>query len=206
MDPDIFLSRLAARRRREQALSMALNPPDSSTLHPDLRVAIRHRLLVQPVLGAYTNNRTCIGEPDNRPEVLASWAATYTDCNWAVLLGAEAGVFAVEINPSICLDAIAWITYHDGRDWQRTLQFRCGRLHYALFRWPADGICQRGHLPGMTLHGRNRILIPPAARGRGDQLTYIDRSAPILEAPISLFRSPFGGCPEPDANDLFQTR
>ena len=56
-----------------------------------------------------------------------------------MLTSEEEGVFALEIEPNVARDSIAWISERDGLDWQRTLQFRARRLRHALFRGPKAG-------------------------------------------------------------------
>ncbi len=101
-------------------------------------------------------------------------------------------MFAPEIDPYRSLDASAWISHRSGPEWQRTLQFKSGSRHYALFARPASDFRNPGtSFPGLTVLSREPFIIPPSKR-HGVALRYTDRRAPILEAPPALFLpSPF---------------
>jgi len=181
MDPYTFVRNLAANRRAEQA--GALRAPDPAHLlsfHPDLRVAIRHRFFIQPVLAKQMSRHSLAGVPDCDHAVIASWIALE-----------ESGVFALRIEPYQCLDAVAWLLHRDGREWQHTLQFKSGNHHYALFVRPApETHSLTTSLPGLAIVSRGTLLIPPSVGRCGVAIRYEARDASILEAPPSLFSSP----------------
>jgi hypothetical protein len=159
-------------------------------LHPDLRVAIRHRFFIQPVLAEQISRHSLAGVPDCDPGVIASWIAKHKSCNFALSLE-ESGVFALRIEPYQCLDAIAWLLHRDGRDWQHTLQFESGDHHYALFVRPElEAHSLTTSLPGLAIVSRGSLLIPPSVGRYGVAISYEARDASILEAPPSLFSSP----------------
>ena len=196
MDPYTFVRNLAANRRAEQA--GALRAPDPAHLlsfHPDLRVAIRHRFFIQPVLAKQISRHSLVGVPDCDSAVIASWIAQHKGCNFALALE-ESGVFALRIEPYQCLDAIAWLLHRDGRDWQHTLQFKLGNHHYALFVRPApETHSLTTSLPGLAIVSRGTLLIPPSVGRCGVAISYEARDASILEAPPSLFSAPAAANP-----------
>ncbi len=191
MDPYTFVRNLAANRRAEQA--GALRAPDPAHLlsfHPDLRVAIRHRFFIQPVLAEQISRHSLAGVPDSDPAVIAAWIAEHKGCNFALSLE-ESGVFALRIAPYQCLDAIAWLLHRDGREWQHTLQFKSGNHHFALFVRPApETYSLTTSLQGLAIVSRGTLLIPPSVGRCGVAISYEARDASILEAPPSLFSSP----------------
>lgn len=196
MDPYTFVRNLAANRRAEQA--GALRAPEPACLlsfHPDLRVAIRHRFFIQPVLAEQISRHSLTGVPDCDPAVIASWIAEHRGCNFALSLE-ESGVFALRIEPYQCLDAIAWLLHRDGRQWQHTLQFKSGDHHYALFFRPApETLSLTTSLPGLAIISRGSLLIPPSVGRCGIAIRYATRDASILEPPMSLFSAPAAANP-----------
>lgn len=201
MDPYTFVRNLAANRRAEQAGALpAPEPARLLSFHPDLRVAIRHRFFIQPVLAEQISRHSLAGVPDCDPAVIASWIAEHKNCNFALSLEGS-GVFALQVEPYQSLDAIAWLLHRDGREWQHTLQFKSGHLHYALFVRPApERRSLTTSLPGLAIIGRGTLLIPPSVGRYGVAIRYAERGASILEAPPSLFSAPAAA--NSDTSDL----
>jgi hypothetical protein len=196
MDPYTFVRNLTANRRVEQASALPAPDPAHLSLHPDLRVAIRHSFFIQPVLAEQISRHSLAGVPDCEPAVIAAWIAEHKGCNFALSLE-QSGVFALQIEPYQSLDAIAWLLHRDGRQWQHTLQFKSGHLHYALFDRPApESRNLSTSLPGLAIISRGSLLIPPSVGRRGVAIRYAARDASILEAPSSLFSAPAAANPE----------
>ncbi len=197
MDPYTFVRNLAANRRVEQA--GALRAPDPAHLlglHPDLRVAIRHRFFIQPVLAEQISRHSLAGVPDSDPAMIAAWVAELKGCNFALSLE-ESGVFALQIEPYQSLYAIAWLLHRDGREWQHTLQFESSYRHYALFVRPELEVHSlTTSLPGLAIISRGTLLIPPSIERYGVAIRYAERDASILEAPPSLFSAPAAANPK----------
>ena len=192
MDPYTYVRNLNLDRRLEQARSLpAAEDANPFSLDPDLDLAIKRGFFIQPALAEKISRFSLIGVPENSPHQIASWAAAYKNCNWAFALE-DSGVLALEIEPDLSLDAIAWISHRSGLEWKRTLQFYSGSHHYALLAKPQSEFRNPGAtFPGLSLLSRGSLIIPPSRRS-GVTLRYTDRRAPILEAPPSLFLpSPF---------------
>ena len=192
MDPYTYIRNLNLDRRREQASSLAaVESANPFNLDLDLNLAVVRGFYIQPVLAEKISRFSLVGVPENSPEQIAAWAAAHKNCNWALALE-DSGVVALEIEPDLSLDAIAWISHRSGLEWKRTMQFNSGRRHYALLARPETEFRNPGTtFPGLSVLSRGSLIIPPSTRS-GRTLRYTDRRAPILEAPPSLFLpSPF---------------
>jgi hypothetical protein len=187
MDPYTYVRNLSLGRRLEQASSLpAAEAANPFNLDPDLNLAIDRGFFIQPVLAEKISRFSLVGVPENSPEQIAAWASTLKNCNWALTLE-DSGVLALEIEPDLSLDAIAWISHRSGLEWKRTLQFYSGSHHYAFLARPQSEFRNPGTtFPGLSLLSRGTLIIPPSTRS-GVNLGYTDRRAPILEAPPSLF-------------------
>lgn len=192
MDPYTYVRNLNLGRRQAQAsLLAAIEPANSFNLEPDLNLAVVRGLYIQPVLAEKISRFSLVGVPENSPEQIAAWAAAHKNCNWALALE-DSGLLALEIDPDLSLDAIAWISHRSGFEWKRTLQFNSGSHHYALLARPQTEFRNPGTtFPGLSVLSRGSLIIPPSMRS-GVILRYTDQRASILEAPTSLFLpSPF---------------
>ena len=136
MDPYTYVRNLNLDRRQEQASSLPTVELDNPfNLNPDLNLAVVRNFYVQPVLAEKISRFSLVGVPDNSPEQIAAWAAVHKNCNWALALE-DSGVLALEIEPVLSLDAIAWISHRSGFEWKSTLQFKSGGRHYAFLANP----------------------------------------------------------------------
>jgi len=187
MDPYTYVRNLNLDRRQEQACSLpAVEPANPFNRDPDLNLAVVRGFYIQPVQAETISRFSLVGVPENSPEQIAAWAAAHKNCNWALALE-DSGVLALEIEPNLSLDAIAWISHRSGFEWKRTLQFNSGSRHYALLKRPQSEFRNPGtSFPGLSLLSRGPLIIPPSTRS-GVTLRYTDRRVPILEAPSSLF-------------------
>jgi len=192
VDPYTYVRNLNLGRRQEQACSLAaVEPSNSFNLEPDLNLAVVRGFYIQPVQAEKISRFSLVGVPENSPEQIAAWAAAHKNCNWALALE-DSRVLALEIDPDLSLDAIAWISHRSGLEWKRTLQFNSGSHHYALLARPQTEFRNPGTtFPGLSVLSRGSLIIPPSTRS-GMTLRYTDRRASILDAPPSLFLpSPF---------------
>ena len=189
MQPETFLQQLVALRRFEQARSCtAIRHPKDFNLSADLSVAIRNRCIILPVFAQFpfAPQDAYTGEPDHDPAVIASWAATYRDSNFALFVGPESGVFCLGIDLRIAKQSLQLLSDDDGWDWQNTLRFRAGYLWYTLLAWPESGLRKPApHLAGIVIRGRGPILIPPS-RLSGACLEWNDPHAKPGKAPRRL--------------------
>ena len=193
MHPETFLQQLIARRRFEQAQACSSTVLGADFKLPAaLSVAIQNHWVISPVLARspFAPRAAYVGEPDLNPAVIAYWAATYPDANFALVPGPESGVFGLQIDPRKAKYLLQSLDEEEGWDWQQTLRFRAGNSWYAMLAWPEAGLrTSSPSLPGIVVHSRGPILIPPSQSVDDIRLEYDDPRLGPADPPVSLFVS-----------------
>jgi len=186
---DDFLAEVASSRLETQIEERkAFRAPPGFELPSALQVALRHRWQIAPVLARseLAVNSASGGVPSSHREQIEYWLARYPEANWSLVTGPASGVTALEIETTLASSWLADFTEDEG-DWTRTLRFTSGSRCFLLFASNAD-IQSLAVYPGLRLHTRTRILIPPSRLPNGDQLAYADSHAPLLAPPNWLRR------------------
>jgi hypothetical protein len=208
MHPEIFLQKITARRRFEQAqAASATGLPAGFKLPADLLAAIRNHWVISPVLARspFAARAAYVGEPDSSPAVIAHWAATYPAANFALFPGPESGAFGLQIDLPVAHSLLQSLCDDEGWDWQNTLLFQAGNFWYAILAWPEAGLCATAtHLPGIVVHSRGPILIPPSQTADDLRIEYADPRLGPADPPVSLFGP--GADIKPLAQDLVFAR
>lgn len=183
IDVSTFLAGLTESRRAHQvAQRQGFVPASGLALPVALEVAIRHRLLLTPVLARsrLATTSASIGVPSCERAQIEYWFARYgEDANWHLHLG-QSGVVSLEIDPAQAKYSLAALT-EDDDSWSRSLNFVAqGRWHFFFESTP--GLPQLLGYPGLQLYAGNSILVPPSIVS-GRTLFYKDANAPILPLP-----------------------
>jgi hypothetical protein len=181
---DDFLAEVASSRLETQIEERkAFRAPPGFELPSALQVALRHRWQIAPVLARseLAVNSASGGVPSSDREQIECWLARYPEANWSLVTGPASGVTALEIETRSVSSWLADFTEDEG-DWPRTLRFTSGSRCFLLFASNA-GIQSLAVYPGLRLHARTRILIPPSRLLNGDQLAYADPHALLLAPP-----------------------
>jgi hypothetical protein len=185
---DAFLMEVAHSRLKTQFEERkAFRAPPGFELPSALEVALRHRWLVTPVVAGseLAVNSASVGVPSSDREQIEYWLVRYPEANWSLATG-PSGVAALEIENRFVSSCLADLT-EDENDWTRTLRFTCGSKCFMLFASDAGLPSLAGH-PGLRLHTRTRIFIPPSHLSNGDHLEYANPYAPLLDPPSCLLR------------------
>ncbi len=179
-----FLAEVASSRLETQIEERkAFRAPPGFELPSALEVALRHRWQIAPVLARseLAVNSASGGVPSSDREQIEYWLARYPEANWSLVTGPSSGVTALEIETKSASSRLADFTEDEG-DWTRTLRFTSGSRYFLLFASIA-GLQSLAVYPGLRLHTRTRILIPPSRLPNGDQLAYADSHALLLAPP-----------------------
>jgi hypothetical protein len=178
-----FLACLTESRRAHQVAERKGFIPASGLVLPvALEVALRHRLLLTPVLARsrLATTSASIGVPSCERAQIEYWFSRFgEDANWQLHLG-QSGIVALAIDPAQAKCSLAALT-EDDEAWKRSLNFVAqGRWHFLCESVPQLPRL-RGY-PGLQLHAGNSILVPPSIVS-GRTLFYDDAKAPILRLP-----------------------
>jgi hypothetical protein len=127
----------------------------------------------------------CLGHPVAEPlsdaNELLEFYQSHPDHQWSLKLGE---VVALEYAPQIGRCALAHLCNHDWDVWPGTLQYRWGNSLYLLFSAEAIQTRELGkRFPGVRLHNRGLLPIPPSCFGNGPQLHFVRLVAPIVRLP-----------------------
>jgi hypothetical protein len=180
---DDFLAEVASLRLKNQIKERkAFRAPTDFALPAALEVALRHRLRIVPLLARsqFSVNSASVGVPSSDREQIKSWSCRYPEANWLLATG-PASVTALEIETGLATSWLADFT-EDESDWPRTLQFTSGSRRFMLFASNGGFESLAAH-PGLRVHTRTRILIPPSRLPSFEELAYADSHAPLLDTP-----------------------
>jgi hypothetical protein len=178
VNSDTFFTELAAKRRAEQAgQRSAFAIPSGSQVPWALGLAMRHGLLVQPVLAQsrYASASARVGVPDNTREQIEYWAALYRDataCNWELTTGPDS-VIGVEIDMRYSDETLRLSPDNVYDDVANTLMWDVGSRRVAVFKYAPD--LPRIHsrfADFIKLYSNGRTLWVPPSCLDGEQLTY----------------------------------
>ena len=178
-----FLAGLTESRRADQVAERKGFIPASGLVLPvALEVALRHRLLLTPVLARsrLATTSASVGIPSCEREQIEYWFARYGEnANWHLHLE-QSGVVALAIDPAQARYSLAALIADDD-SWQRSLNYVAqGRRHFLFESVP--GLPKFLGYPGLQLHAGNSILVPPSIVS-GRTLFFDDPNAPVLPLP-----------------------
>lgn len=127
----------------------------------------------------------CLGRPVIFPTTdaneLEAAFREYPDCCWAVELSSIA---ILEYLPSAGKGSLSYLCNHDWDYWPETLQYQWGPSLYLLFRRDGEEPLQLGErFPGLRLHTRGLMPIPPSVFGVDTKLRFVNKEASIQGLP-----------------------
>ena len=191
MDAETFLTELAAKRHAEQTRQrMAFTIPSGFRVPWALGLAMRHGLLVQPVLARsrYASASARVGLPDNTREQIEYWAALYRDstaCIWELTTGPDS-VIGVEIDMRYSDETLRLFPDDVYDEVASTLMWDVGSRRVALFKYAPDLLRIHPRFADFVkLYTNGRTLWVPPSCLDGEQLTY-GKSSTMQSAPAWL--------------------
>jgi hypothetical protein len=167
--------------------------PLSVELDSALTSALHRGWYLAPVLAQskYFPQEAVAGSPTNDLGQICRWAKEYSQygCNWAVETGARSGLVVLEFDYDMGRYAVQSLC-RDDLSWRTTLQFTSSNARFVCFRYSGQRIRAVGReFPGVRLHCGSYLLIPPSVYADGSEISYLNRSARILEFPSWLLRT-----------------
>lgn len=193
IDAELYLSSLANRigNPKPSGPSHLLNP-ESDLPVEILQAAQRGWSVVplRPKSHGLPIRKSIVGYPTSDLVQLRHWA--YPHAQWAVRTG-PGSILIVELDSRVGRYSLQRLYDEDwGCERPATLQYRSGRVHFAVFRHPGGSIRRLGsEFPGIKIHSHDLVLIPPSCLA-GSKLEYVDPDVSILPAPTSLLAAEGG--------------
>lgn len=185
IDAELYLSSLANRSGNPKPSAHLLNPESDLPIEV-LQAAQRGWSVVPLRLQSHglPIRKSVVGYPTSDLVQLRHW--TYPDAQWVVQTG-PGSILIVELDSRVGRDSLQRLYDEDwGCEWPATLQYRSGRVHFAVFRHPGGSIRRLGsEFPGIKIRSHDLVLIPPSSIA-GSKLEYVDPDISILPAPTSL--------------------
>lgn len=156
-------------------------------MNSDLSSAVQREWKIFPLLHS---SRLATGQPllrhaTSNETQIEKWENQYPDCAWAVAIGSESGVFALNFSLDVGVATMREFGERDP-DVSRTLQVRGPNELLTFLEWPAAGLpmftC--GMIaPGARLLGEeSSVPIPGPGMRVPSHYEYVDREAPALPA------------------------
>ncbi|MGA7159233.1 MAG: bifunctional DNA primase/polymerase [Acidobacteriaceae bacterium] len=161
-------------------------PIPTNILPREVEEAASRGLRLAPIrsLSRFPSGREQIGSPTVDLVQLRSFAIESPMCNWAM---STDDVIVLEYNSELGRHALCELCDGDWDGWRDTLQFRSGgsgTKRSLLFRRTEQKLRNLGaRSPGLRLHSRDMILVPPSRFLTGPPLAWLDISAAIKEVP-----------------------
>ncbi len=176
--------------------SIASQPRLSSIDAPEIEIdstlasALNRGWHIAPVLARSKNfsSEALAGRPTNDFGQISQWWEQFfqSGCNWAAELGARSDLLILEVDyqvgrhmlPNLC--GSNW-------SWRTTLQFTDENARFVCFHHSGERLRAIGRdFPGVRIHRRSCILIPPSAHSTGAQVSYLNPGSKVQDAPVWL--------------------
>jgi len=158
---------------------------------------------IAPVLAQSKDfpSQALAGAPTRDFDQVSQWWEQYfqNGCNWAAELGARSDLLILEVD------------YHVGRhmlphlcgnnwSWRATLQFTDENTRFVCFHHSGQRLRAIGRdFPGVRIHRRSCILIPPSTYSSGAEISYLNPGSKVSDVPDWLLdeRRPNHGTQNP---------
>jgi hypothetical protein len=188
-----FLKQLrTARESASQRTSSLLTHEPEIEVNWCLTAALKRGWLVAPVLARSKNflRGALAGHPTRDSAQVSDWWKQYkSDCNWAAELGAHSHLLILEFDYDVGRQMLPHLC-GESMSWRKTLQFTDATSRFACFNYSGEHVRAIGsNLPGVHLHTRNCILIPPSTDSTGARVSYLNPGSRVLDLPDWLLDS-----------------
>ena len=150
-----------------------------------LTSALKRRWHIAPVLAQSKNFsvKALAGRPTNDFVQVSHWWEQYfqSGCNWAVELGARSDLLIMEFDYNVGRRMLPHLCGNNW-SWRTTLQFTDQNSRFVCFHYSGQPLRDIGRdFPGVRIHSRSCILIPPSTYSTGAQLSYLNPGAKVLD-------------------------
>ena len=168
----------------------ATQPRSASSDAPEIEIpsslasALKRGWHIAPVLARSKNFpiKALAGHPTNDFVQVGQWWEQYfkTGCNWAVELGARSDLLIMEFDYEVGRRMLPHLCGNDW-SWRSTLQFTDADARFVCFRHSGQRLRAIGRdFPGVRVHSRSCLLIPPSTYSTGAQVSYLNPGSKVL--------------------------
>jgi Bifunctional DNA primase/polymerase, N-terminal len=164
-------------------------PSDLSEIDLDstLTSALQRGWCIAPALARskYFSRIAVAGNPTQDLAQIRYWAREYAacGCSWVVETGKRSALLVLEFTYDIGRETLQRLC-EDDWSWRTTLQFTNSNARFVCFTYSGQQTRKLGSdFPGVRIHRGECLLIPPSVTGKGDQISYLNSCAQVLDFP-----------------------
>lgn len=179
--------------------SVPSQPTLSPTNAPEIEIdstlasALERGWHIVPVLARSKDfpRNALAGHPTRDSGRISQWWEQYfkSGCNWAVEIGTRSDLIIMEFDHEVGHHVLPHLCGNDW-SWRATLQFTDLNARFVCFRHSGQPLRAIGReFPGVRIHRRSCILIPPSTYNTGAQVSYLNPGSKVLDTPDWLLNS-----------------
>ena len=170
--------------------------PDAQEIEMDsaLTSALNRGWHIAPVLARSKDfpSQALAGSPTRDFVQVSQWWEYYfqSGCNWAAELGARSDLLILEFDYQIGRRVLPHLCGNNW-SWRSTLQFTDAKAQFVCFHHSGQRLRAIGRdFPGVRIHRRSCILIPPSTYSTGAQVSYLNPGSKVSDVPDWLLGVP----------------
>lgn len=174
-------------------MSASPQPALSSTDTPEFKIdstlisALKRGWHIAPVLARSKDfpREAVAGLPTQDFAQVSQWWEQYfeTGCNWAAEMGARSDLLIMEFDYEVGRRMLPHLCGNNW-SWQATLQFTDPNARFVCFHHSGQRLRAIGSdFPGVRIHRRSCILIPPSTYSTGAEVSYLNPGSKVLDLP-----------------------
>jgi bifunctional DNA primase/polymerase-like protein len=178
----------------KKAQAPAASQPRSSSIDsPEIEFdstltsALKRGWHIAPVLARsrYFPSKALAGHPTNDfVQISQCWEQYFeSGCNWAVEMGARSDLLIMEFDCEVGRRMLPHLCGNNW-SWRTTLQFTDQNARFVCFHYSGQPLRAIGRdFPGVRIHQRSCILIPPSTYSTGAQVSYLNPGSKVSDVP-----------------------
>jgi hypothetical protein len=172
---------------RVPASQPRLSSSDAPTIEmpASLSSALSRGWHIAPVLARSKDfpKQALAGAPTRDFDQVSQWWEQYFQggCNWAVELGARSDLLVMEFDYEVGPRVLPHLCGNNW-SWRTTLQFTDANARFVCFHHSGERLRAIGRdFPGVRIHRRSCILIPPSTHSTGARVSYLNPGSKVLD-------------------------
>jgi hypothetical protein len=156
-------------------------------LDSTLTSALKRGWHIAPVLARSKNfpSKALAGHPTNDSVQVSQWWEQYfqSGCNWVAQMGARSDLLIMEFDYEVGRRMLPLLCGNNW-SWRASLQFTDPNARFVCFHYSGQRLRAIGSdFPGVRIHHRSCILIPPSIYNTGAQVSYLNPGSKVLDLP-----------------------